>query len=282
MPYFEGWYLKHQCSGRTIAFIPAVHRGEDGKWEVSLQIVTEKGAWYLTYPEEACRICRKPFCVMIGKNIFTDNGVHLDICEEGLKVKGNILYQKTDGLRYDIMGIFKYVPFLQCRHGVLSMCHRLKGILNLNGERISLTGGRGYIETDRGRSFPKSYLWTQCFFGRIDSIMLSVADIPFSLVHFQGCICAIHYRGREYRLATYLGVHIDQYQDGTVAISQGRMKVKITRLSEAGYGLKAPQKGKMSRIIRESPSCQVRYQFWIDKKPVFDFVSKQASFEQTE
>ena len=55
-PYFEGWYLKHQNRDDTIAFIPAVHADQNGQWTVSLQIVTEEGSWYFTYPKEACRV----------------------------------------------------------------------------------------------------------------------------------------------------------------------------------------------------------------------------------
>ena len=78
-PYFEGWYLKHQNQDNTIAFIPAVHADKNGQWTVSLQVVTEEGAWYFTYPKEACRISRKPFGVRVGKNVFTDKGIQIDI-----------------------------------------------------------------------------------------------------------------------------------------------------------------------------------------------------------
>ena len=78
-PYFEGWYLKHQNRDDTIAFIPAVHADQNGQWTVSLQIVTEEGSWYFTYPKEACRISRKPFGVRVGRNIFTEKGIKLDI-----------------------------------------------------------------------------------------------------------------------------------------------------------------------------------------------------------
>ena len=35
-PYFEGWYLKHQNKGKTIAFIPAVHADKEGNWTASI------------------------------------------------------------------------------------------------------------------------------------------------------------------------------------------------------------------------------------------------------
>nr|WP_298077972.1 tocopherol cyclase family protein [uncultured Blautia sp.] len=281
-PYFEGWYLKHQNRDDTIAFIPAVHADQNGQWTVSLQIVTEEGSWYFTYPKEACRISRKPFAVRIGRNIFTEKGIQLDIKSRDLTVKGSIAYGPFDRLKYDIMGFFKYIPFLQCSHGVLSMHHSLRGGLTVNGRKISMTGGRGYIETDKGRSFPKSYLWTQCGFGERSSVMLSAADIPFLGFHFQGCICVVHCRGREYRMATYLGVRIEEYGEGQVTVRQGKMRLCVHRLEEASHDLKAPVCGEMTRTIRESPSCRVRYEFWLGDGLVFDIISEQASFEQAD
>ena len=60
-----------------------------------------------------------------------------------MTVKGSIAYGPFDRLKYDIMGFFKYIPFLQCSHGVLSMHHSLRGGLTVNGRKISMTGGRG-------------------------------------------------------------------------------------------------------------------------------------------
>ena len=42
--YFEGWYFKHQGSGRTVAFIPAFHIDEKGERSASLQVITDDGA----------------------------------------------------------------------------------------------------------------------------------------------------------------------------------------------------------------------------------------------
>lgn len=279
-PYFEGWYLKHQKDGKTIAFIPAVHADKNGHWSVSLQVVTEEKVWYLTFPKEVCKIRREPLYIRIGNTIFSEKGVHLDIRGDGLRVKGDIRYSAFEGISYDIMGFFKYIPFLQCSHGVVSMQHCLRGQAAINGNRLCMTGGRGYVETDRGRSFPEKYIWTQSFLGKDGSIMLSVADIPLLGFHFTGCICVIHYGGLEYRMATYLGVRIEKYEDGCVIIRQGKLRLKVQCLKEASFGLRAPEKGVMKRMIKESPSCPVRYQFFKGREQIFDLVSKEASFEQ--
>lgn len=286
-PYFEGWYLKHQNQGRTIAFIPALHADKKGGWSASIQVVTEDGAWYFTYPTELCKINRQKFCVRIGENVFSEKGIRIKIESKEISVEGRIRYGKFQRIKGDIMGFFRWVPFLQCRHGIISMAHDLTGSFRICGsntkeEIISFTGGRGYIETDWGSSFPSSYIWSQCGFGMEEknSIMVSAADVPVFGFHLPGCICAIHYKGREFRLGTYYGARIKEYGPGTVTITQGIMTVKVTRLSDHSFALHAPQSGRMQRMIKESPSCLVRYQFWMGRVNVFDVVSDRGSYEE--
>lgn len=281
-PYFEGWYLKHQNMRKTIAFIPAVHADKDGKWTASIQVVMDEGAWNFNYPIEMCKIQRDRFRVKIGENIFSEKGIRVNIQVEDLSIQGKIMYAGLQKIKTDIMGPFRFFPFMQCNHGVISMAHELRGKLEVNGEIIEFTGGRGYIETDWGESFPESYLWSQCGFGGggRNSIMASVADIPFLGGQFRGCICAAHYEGREYRMGTYYGARIKEYGDGFVTLKQGRMRLRITRLSERSFELKAPVKGGMERKIKESPSCRVQYQLWNGNHQIFNLLSDQASFEQ--
>lgn len=309
-PYFEGWYLKHQNKGKTIAFIPAVHADKEGNWTASIQVAMDHGAWNFTYPIEMCQIHDDKFQVRIGENLFTEKGVLISIHTEELTVEGKIAYSGFHKIRGDIMGPFRFYPFMQCSHGVLSMAHNLKGSLRVNGKRMDFTGGRGYIETDRGKSFPETYLWTQCGFGKIqetkkkkclrngkrqyalekktkecfqkemNSIMASVADIPFLGMHFRGCIAAVHYQGREYRMGTYYGARLTEYREGAVTLRQGKLLLKIRKLGEKSHGLRAPYEGSMDRIIKESPACSMEYQLWKGKKQIFHLISEQASYEQ--
>ena len=123
-------------------------------------------------------------------------------------VQGAVRYGPLSPLRTDIMGPFRFLP-MQCSHSVYSMAHTLAGGFTVDGRFIDLTGGTGYIEGDRGSAFPRDYLWVQCNdFAQPCSVMASVAHIPFCGRSFTGCICAVVYRGREYRLATYRGVRI--------------------------------------------------------------------------
>ena len=273
--YFRGWYIKCQGSFRTVAFIPAYHITKHEK-SCSLQVITDEGSWYVDYPIGQFRMDKNG--VTIGPNVFTRQGIKLDIHRPELTVTGKLTFGEFTPLAYDIMGPFKYVPFMQCRHSVFSMGHRVDGKLTINGEKVLFDNGVGYIEGDRGDSFPKEYLWTQCSFPE-GGVMLSVAEIPLCGLHFTGVICAIYYRGREYRLATYLGAKAVRIQNGEVIIRQGRRTLTVRRLQDRGKPLAAPVGGDMKRTIRESPGCRVYYHYQEKGQTLFRFISEAASFE---
>ena len=158
-PYFEGWYFKHQTpDGALLALIPALHIGADGARTASLQVVSDAGAWWLPYSAEALQAAEGLFQIWLDGNLMSRRGLWLDLEAKGLSLRGELRYGPFTPLKSDIMGPFRLTPGMECRHGVVSMGHRLEGALTLNGRSIDFTGGTGYIETDRGRSFPRRYL----------------------------------------------------------------------------------------------------------------------------
>ena len=273
--YFCGWYIKCQGDFQTIAFIPAYHI-TGGVKSCSLQVITEDRSWYAEYSIDQYHMDKNG--VTIGPNVFTNQGCELNIQEPELTIRGRLTFGEYTPLAYDIMGPFRYVPFMQCRHSVFSMKHRVDGRLTINGTEYVFENGDCYIEGDRGSSFPETYLWTQCCFPK-GSVMLSVADIPLCGFHFTGIICAIHHEGREYRLATYLGARVEKLKKGEVMIRQGRKKLTVRLPVEKGHPLAAPEKGKMTRIIRESAASRVYCHFRDGERTIFEFTSHRAAFE---
>lgn len=281
-PYFEGWYVKCQTKkGQSLAFIPALHIDRAGKSNASLQVISDQGAWWLEYPEGEFRADGKAFEIQAGPNRFTKEGAILAVERDGLSLWRRLQFGPFTALQSPIMGPFRFLPGMECAHGVISMGHGLKGILTLNGREMDFDGGMGYVETDRGRSFPRAYLWTQCLWGGIrgTSVMLSIATIPLGAVGFTGCICAVVHQGREYRLATYRGVRIEQWSGSGAVIRQGKYRLAVEVLEGAGQPLRAPVEGAMARTIHESLCARLRYRFWEGKKLLFDHVDSHASFE---
>lgn len=281
-PYFEGWYFKHQNPrGQALALIPAFHTGSGGRRTASLQVLSKDQAWWLEYPEEQLQISRRPFQVQIGGSSFGGQGICLHIRRDGLSLRGALRYGPFTALRSDIMGPFRLFAGMQCSHGVISMGHSLEGILELNGERLDFSNGTGYIETDRGRSFPSAYLWTQCLWDKPErgSLMLAVATIPLPVGGFTGCICSVFYGGREYRLASYRGAKIEAWSSSGAVIRQGAYRLEAELLKERRQPLRAPVEGRMARTIHESLCAEVRYRFWHGGKLLFQHTDANAGFE---
>ena len=217
----------------------------------------------------------------MGQTILDQESIHLHAEHEGLSLHGVLHHGPFVPLRSDIMGPFRFLPGMECCHGVISMGHTLNGTLTLNGETVDFFDGLGYIETDRGRSFPSAYLWTQCTWqkSRRGSLMLSIATIPTAAGCFTGCICAVFHEGREYRLATYRGVRIERWSDGGAVIRQGKYRLAVEVLGKNENPLKAPMAGTMGRTIHESLCTKVRCRFWEENRLLFDHMDNCAGFE---
>lgn len=273
--YFYGWYLKCQSDTQTLALIPAVHSAGN-KRTCSIQVITDEDAWTVTYTGDFFR--RTKGNIIIGKNRFGKKGIFLAIHTSELTVRGKLDFGPLFPLKYDIMGPFALAPFMECRHSVWSMRHPVRGAVDINGQKYFFQNAWGYWEGDRGRSFPKEYIWTQCCF-RGGAVMLSVADIPMAGIHFTGIIGFVLWRGKEYRIATYLGARAVKIEDKAVRVKQGNLELDVRLLEESKRPLKAPVKGDMVRTIHESASCRAFYRFRKRGCTLFAFETDRASFE---
>lgn len=280
--YFEGWYLKHQAKdGHALALIPAFHIDDNGQRSASLQVVMDSDAWWLEYPDTEFQAAEKQFQVCVGACRFYEDGILVEIEENGLSLYGSLHYGMFTPLKSDIMGPFRFLAGMECAHGVISMGHAIDGQLILNGETLDFSGGMGYIETDRGRSFPSAYLWTQCSWTEhgYSSLMLSIATIPLPIGAFTGCICAVFHHGREYRLATYRGAKIEHWSNHGAVIRQGKYRLEVELQNENRLPLRAPVAGDMRRTIHESLCAVVRYRFLHNEQVIFEHTNPCASFE---
>lgn len=257
--FFEGYYYKHQKGDNVLSLIVGKSNTEE-----FIQIITNDFS------------CDVPF---IGENSFSKKGVKLNIQTDKVTLIGEISYKDLTPIKYDIMGPFKYFP-MECRHGIISMYHKLSGKVILNGIEIDFTDGIGYIEKDSGTSFPSSYVWVQANdFTDKCSVMASVANISFMKFSFKGCICVIIYNGVEYRLATYLGVKVLLCTRNKIILKQGKCKLIIKIDENAGHRLNAPNSGEMTRTIIETASCSAEFTFYIKDKLIFNKKSNHTSFE---
>lgn len=312
--FFYGWYLKCETDNQVIAIIPAIHQC-GGMRSCSIQVITDENTYSVPFPSwnfyrktengNILKPVEQPFgqAIVIGENIFCNKGIKVSVNTPELVLEGKLLFGELTPLKYDIMGPFMWIPFMECRHSVYSMRHVVKGELFLNGKKYVFRDGVGYWEGDRGYSFPKEYLWTQCFFEG-GSLMLSVAEIPFGSGYFTGIIGVVVWQGKEYRFATYLGARVRGLANGSVRIVQGDMVLDAIFLEQKGgkqdqcFGakdcntggkeaeeqeaegsLRAPVGGDMSRTIHEHVRCRAGYRFRKGNEIDIKFESDKASFE---
>lgn len=272
---FGGWYYRIQSDNDTLAIIPAYHKNKSKQF-CSIQIITKDKSWNVSFSYN--ELIQEKQQMKIGSNAFGETELHLDIKSKNLNAVGNLNFGPLTPIKYDIMGPFRYVPFMECRHIIKSMKHTVNGNLRLNQKTYNFQNALGYIEGDRGRSFPNHYAWSQCFFPQ-GSLILSVADIPFCLFRFTGVIAVVMWQGREYRLATYLGAKVTHIKSGELIIKQGNWTLSAKLLEQSGKPLFAPVDGDMVRTIHEHVVCRAAYKFQINDKTVFEFETEQAAFE---
>ena len=283
-PYFEGWYLKcRTAEGRALALIPAYHVDSAGQRSASLQVITATASWWVDYPAESFSALAAVFWVRLGENRLCRRGLELRVETEGLGLRGALRFGPFTPLNTDIMGPFRFLPGLECVHGVLSMAHRLEGCLTLNGKVLDFNGGTGYLETDRGRSFPRRYLWVQCSCpAEQGSLMLAVAEVPVGPVRFTGCICGVRCGEQEYRLATDRGVRVTAWSAVGAELRQGTYRLRVELPAEEGRDLRAPEQGAMDRTVRERVQAPVRCRLWEGERTVLAWTDPCGSFEFSE
>ncbi len=263
--YFEGWYYKQISTNdrNVISFIPGISLFDDDPHSfvqyifVSFDKNNNKtiNTGYVKYPIETFKFSNNPFSVSVGENIFSESEVSVKLADDKVDIQGVIKLVHLTPIRKsilvpNIMGIFAYIPKMECYHGIISMNHRIDGMLKINGEEIDFNMGKGYAEKDWGTSFPKEYIWMQCntFKNKNTSVFASVANIPFMKKSFTGYICNLVVNGKEYRFATYnrskMKIESIDKNNATLVLEDGHVRLKVQAILKQSGELMAPQKEK--------------------------------------
>lgn len=295
--YFEGWYFK-QVSGNgkfVYSFIPGISlTGKDSHAFIQVINGITGDTHYIQYDLSEFSWNTKRFEVKVGSSVFSSDGIKLDIKSDGLIVSGQIGFSgnvayPSSLLSPGVMGWYSFVPFMECKHGVVSVSHHLSGTLLINESQINFSGGKGYIEKDWGTSFPKAWLWLQCntFANSNASLMISIADIPWLGSYFLGLIAFLYIDGRFYLFNTYSKSTIQRLdkEDNIIHIElKNRQNTLLVEAKKNLSGLlKAPQLGSMSRHIKESVDSEVSLQLMDeDRHVLFADEGHHAGLEEME
>ncbi len=263
--YFEGWYIKTAAleSGKTLALIPGISLGKDS--HAFLQIIDgrEHKTGYLRFPLESFQYNRKSFDITLGNNTFSTGGVFLNESRKETSLKGELHFSGTVPFPVTpgspgIMGPYRYAPFLECYHGVVSADHRAEGRIEWDGVIYDFQNARGYIEKDWGKSMPSAWIWMHCnlFPTEKTSFMLSIARVPWLGRTMTGHLGFLYTKGKYHRFGTYLKsrVILQQKDAGVMALlieaKDFSLEVRA-ELNGTGGNLQAPREGDMNRTIRE-------------------------------
>lgn len=297
--YFEGWYYKMVGVDElyTLALIPGISVNKEDS-HAFIQIFISKHeangvsleTHYVRYELKDFSYGKKSFWVKIGDNYFSKEKVNLSIKDDDISISGSVDFSELVPIKKNIwmpsiMGIFGYFNFMECYHGVISMSHKLSGSLNINNKLTTFTAGKGYIEKDWGRSFPRAYVWLQSnhFKNPTTSFLFSYADIPFLGFYFKGLIVNLIYQGKEYRFATYNGakIKLEQIEPTKVKyiIKKGRLRLEVTAYSEASIELFSPNKGEMIDQIKEGVSGFIEIKLYKNKELIYSDEGKHAGIE---
>lgn len=290
--YFEGWYFKlvSPDEKHALAIIPGISMDENGNRHSFVQVMDGKAcqAQYHRFRADEFRPDPQRFEVRVGANQFSADKINLDLPG----ISGEISFQNTSPWPKmlgapGIMGWYSFVPFMECFHGVVSLHHSLKGELRLGprARSVDFSGGKGYIEKDWGRSFPRAYVWMQTnHFDTHDraSLLASVAHIPWLGSYFIGFIGGFWLDGRLFRFATYTGARkFLRISEEHVELIYKNRKTEIRMLAKQapGTSLKSPISGEMTGKIQESLQAEVQVELLENGRRIFEGTGRNAGLE---
>ena len=98
----------------------------EGRRSASLQILADGQSWWLAYPDTAFHASEQVFRIQLGQSLFAEQETRLCVEREGLSLHGTGRYGPFTPLQSDIMGPFRFLPGMECTHGVFSMGHPLE------------------------------------------------------------------------------------------------------------------------------------------------------------
>lgn len=283
---FEGYYFKHTFEDKTLSFIVGFSTAEPYSF---IQVVESNPMYtkHYAFGIDDMIISNNPFSIKIKNNFFSFEKIIVDLDE----YKGQITYTNLIPLESflifkNIMGPFVMLPNMKCNHAIISMDHQINVDLVVREHKYE-TIGRGYIEKDYGKTFPKNYVWIQCndFEEEQVSIFFSIATIPYMGLKFDGVICNFVLNGEEYRFATYNGstYHINDIGDNKFAITlkNGQVILKIIAIPNDHAELVSPKNGAMNGMIKEGLNGLVEVSLIIDNKLVYTASSNKGAIELT-
>jgi tocopherol cyclase len=265
-PYFEGWYIKvvDTQEHHRFALIPGVFIAkQDSHAFVQVLDGLTGRASYHRYELSEFHTSADTFDVRVGPNHFTYEHAQLNIADADRPVCGELRFNQltpwpVSWASPGHMGPFAWLPFMEGYHDVVSLNHRVDGVLEIGGQVLTFDGGRGYMEKDRGQAFPLAYVWQQSnhFDTLGTSLVASLALTQGAGIAFRGFIVGLWHEARLYRFATYTGAQITHLRidDSHVywGVQDRTHRLEVVAERAEGTLLHAPIRTEMHKRVDET------------------------------
>ena len=261
---FENWYFKlvDEKKEQTLGLLIEIQSTKQGK-EVTIQVVGNvvHEEICVHYPLESVK--SRETEIQIEDNVLGLEQITLNIKKENFHLKGELILNHHKRLTPSfwtpgLMGPYKYLPFLESYHEVISLDHTLMGSLWLNGNKIVFDEGKGYIEKSWGKTTPNVWLWAQCnqFKNKDVALMIGVARLPIFFDYYTCFAIPIYYKDQLEIFSNYKGGHLSKlyrYKEYVhLIITQ---KNKVLDIKIYGSGEKSCTASKSSHMIRDVYAC---------------------------
>lgn len=293
--YFEGWYFKivSPNEDHALAFIPGIALESDSGGQAFIQVMEGKAcrSEFHTFDLSQFSAAKDAFELRIGNNFFSAEKMQLDLPGWKGEIRFNNLvpWPKMLGAP-GIMGWYSFVPFMECKHGIVSMYHDLAGTLELQqpdqpNRTVSFDGGRGYLEKDWGVSFPRAYVWIHSnHFENTEkaSLFASIAHIPWLGSYFIGFISGFWLGGRLFKFATYNGSKYRFSQEAdqlTLVLKNSRHELRISASQAPGTPLRSPITGEMRGKIQESLLAKINLELYENGRRIYEGAGRNTGLE---
>jgi hypothetical protein len=281
----------------ALAVIPGVSFGADKTDSHSfIQVLDARKSrsFYYRYPIDAFSSSTEKFDISIGANRFSLDGLTLNLKDDNSSVQGELRFGEiipwpVKRLSPGAMGPFRFMPRLQCLHGILGFDHEVHGNIAIDGRNVVFSDSRGYIEKDWGLEFPSAWIWMQSnhFEERGISFTASIANIPFGGRSFTGFIIGLLFDGEVHRFTTYTRAKLGPprvSEDQVMFTIQNRKHlIEVDAKRASGASLVSPVGGLMTGRIVESLDSTIHLRVYEDsnsaKELLFEGRGRNAGLE---
>lgn len=308
--FFEGWYFKLTLEQHdsTLAIIPGVHMNDDDRFAFVL-VAHGNASHFFRFPFASFASSTDQFLATVDgeKNVFSYDKLLVDLHPKetddatgrfrlNLTLSSHVTNPDISWLLPGTMGIFSWVPTIQCYHHVLSMKYQVQGTAQIHDEAEIPVNGIGYLEKDWGHSFPSAWVWAQANqwenlpSDSSPSLFFSLARIPWHFnINFPGFLVIFEHNGAFYRFNTYLQSVVAEFSADkttnrvtlTVYDVLFEHKLQVTThcsKPEATRGaiLYGPRAGRMEKFVEEILSPNIYFDVRLSKLIPNDSVERTS------